>query len=128
MLSSAGDRIFVHGGRASLLLDDLFLLDLAAKEWTEITVAGFMPSARHGHTMWVSDDRLYLIGGDGDQLGLAYMYSMQLSPSQLGRYFLYRCWSCKLNSMFLSCPVVSCPVSCPKMCGLKQQHHTLFDA
>jgi len=91
MLSSAGDRFFVHGGRASLLLDDLFLLNLSTKEWTEITIEGFMPSARHGHTMWVSDDRLYLIGGDGDQLGLAYMYSMQPSPSHLGRYFLCSC-------------------------------------
>ncbi len=43
----AGDNLFLHGGRANLLLDDLVALDLKTNTWVEILAEGHLPSARH---------------------------------------------------------------------------------
>ena len=100
---TAGDKLFLHGGRASLLLDDLFTLDLTTKTWVEILAEGLLPSARLKHILCISSNRLYLTGGDGAQLGLAYMYSMQLPSSQPGRYCPAKLHDCKHQSLFKAC-------------------------
>ena len=73
--------MFVHGGQNSLLLlEDLFVLDLRAREWAEISIApGPAPSPRHSHCMGVAGGRLFLLGGY-DEMGLAgpTMFCMQL--------------------------------------------------
>ena len=95
-LSVADDKLFLHGGRASLLLDDFFALDLIDKTWVEILAEGLLPSARYKHILCVSSGRLHLIGGDGDQLGLAYMHSMHMPSSQASQP--WRCCPAKLQS------------------------------
>jgi hypothetical protein len=76
----AGGWLFVHGGLNNLLLEDLFVLDLRAREWAEVLILPApAPSARHSHVLTVAENRLFLFGGC-DELGPAErtMYCLQL--------------------------------------------------
>jgi len=64
----AGSQLFVHGGRNNFVLEDMFVLDLARKEWTDVAPGAHTPPPRHGHLMAVHADKLYMYGGY-DELG-----------------------------------------------------------
>lgn len=75
--------MYVHGGQNTILLEDLFVLDLAAREWAEVALAtsACAPSPRHSHALTVAEEKLYLFGGC-DELGPAEqaMFCMALAP------------------------------------------------
>ena len=58
----------MHGGRNNFVLEDMFVLDLARKEWTDVAPGAHTPPPRHGHLMAVHADKLYMYGGY-DELG-----------------------------------------------------------
>lgn len=63
-----GSQLFVHGGRNNFVLEDMFVLDLAKKEWTDVSPGAHTPPPRHGHLMTVHQDKLFMYGGY-DELG-----------------------------------------------------------
>ena len=63
-----GSQLFVHGGRNNFVLEDMFVLDLAKKEWTDVAPGAHTPPPRHCHLMTVHADKLYMYGGY-DELG-----------------------------------------------------------
>lgn len=65
---NAGSQLFVHGGRNNFVLEDMFVLDLAKKEWTDVLPGAHTPPPRHGHLMTVHQDKLFMYGGY-DELG-----------------------------------------------------------
>lgn len=64
----AGSQLFVHGGRNNFVLEDMFVLDLAKQEWTDVPAGAHTPPPRHGHLMTVHQDKLFMYGGF-DELG-----------------------------------------------------------
>ncbi len=53
----------MHGGQSNFVLDDLFVLDLAAGAWAEVHAAGRPPPPRHSHAAAAAGGRLWLFGG-----------------------------------------------------------------
>ncbi len=63
-IAISGGLLFLHGGRSNFVLDDVFVLDLVTKTWSEVVVAGGRASpSRHAHISAVHADRLYIYGG-----------------------------------------------------------------
>ena len=93
-LRAAGGRLYVHGGQNNLLLEDLFVLDLRAREWAEIVLpgAGPAPTPRHSHCLAVAGGRLLLFGGY-DELGPAERRVHCLQLGQDGRPHPRWCFS-----------------------------------
>jgi len=60
---AVGARAFVHGGQSNFVLDDLYVLDLAAGAWAEVHAAGRPPPPRHGHAAAAAGGQLWLFGG-----------------------------------------------------------------
>ena len=87
----AGSQLFVQGGRNNFVLEDMFVLDLLRKEWTEALPGAKGPPARHGHVLTVHADHLYLYGGY-DELG-AYSDSMFRLPVPYGQAFTAARWA-----------------------------------
>ena len=87
----AGSQLFVQGGRNNFVLEDMFVLDLLRKEWTEALPGAKGPPARHGHLMTVHADHLYLYGGY-DELG-AYSDSMFRLAVPYGQAFTAARWA-----------------------------------
>lgn len=83
--ATAGSQLFVHGGRNNFVLEDLFVLDLAKKEWTDVAAGAHTPPPRHGHLMTVHADKLYIYGGY-DELG-AWSDAMFCLPVPYGQPF-----------------------------------------
>lgn len=83
--AAVGSQLFVHGGRNNFVLEDLFVLDLAKKEWTDVAPGAHTPPPRHGHLMTVHDDKLYVYGGY-DELG-AWSDAMFCLPVPYGQPF-----------------------------------------
>ena len=67
------------------MLEDLFVLDLAKKEWTDVAPGAHTPPPRHGHLMTVHADKLYMYGGY-DELG-AWSDAMFCLPVPYGQPF-----------------------------------------
>lgn len=83
--AAVGSQLFVHGGRNNFVLEDLFVLDLAKKEWTDVPAGAHTPPPRHGHLMTVQADKLYMYGGY-DELG-AWSDAMFCLPVPYGQPF-----------------------------------------
>jgi len=62
-----GNRLIVFGGEQSQQgdgpLNDLHILNLPSKEWTEPIVSGEVPASRVGHASCVLDSTLFIFGG-----------------------------------------------------------------
>lgn len=88
----AGSQLFVHGGRNNFVLEDMFVLDLAKKEWTDIAPGAHTPPPRHAHLMTVHADKLYMYGGY-DELG-AWSDAMFCLPVPYDQPFTSARWAC----------------------------------
>ncbi len=70
--SFAGTQLYVHGGKNNFVLDDLWVLNLIKKEWSEISAGSQSPlPARQMHIMDLSSDQLYIFGGFDDLGGVS---------------------------------------------------------
>ena len=107
----AGSQLFVQGGRNNFVLEDMFVLDLLRKEWTEALPGAKGPPARHGHLLTVHGDHLYLYGGY-DELG-AYSDSVFRLPVPYGQAFTAARWA----SWGLNRASLSAGVPCMKVVG-----------
>jgi hypothetical protein len=68
-LDTLSQRLFVFGGdTGSARMNDLYILDLNAGEWTAPTVGGTAPASREGASMAFDANRLrqVLFGGSSD--------------------------------------------------------------
>ena len=76
----AGTQLYVHGGKNNFVLDDLWVLNLIRKEWSEIVVGSQSPHpARQMHLMDMWSDQLYIFGGSDDLGGMSdRLYRMKL--------------------------------------------------
>lgn len=83
--AAAGTQLFIHGGRNNFVLEDLFVLDLARKEWTDVVPGEHTPPPRHSHLITLHADKLYMYGGY-DQLG-AWSDAMFCLPIPYGQPF-----------------------------------------
>ncbi|KAL5710739.1 G protein alpha subunit [Ranunculus cassubicifolius] len=65
--SAIGNRnIVMYGGwDGKKFLSDVYVLDTMSLEWTELSVAGSLPSPRCGHTATMVEKRLLVFGGRG---------------------------------------------------------------
>lgn len=83
--------MYVHGGKNNFVLDDLWILNLIKKEWSEIIVGNQSPApARQMHIMDMFSDQLYIFGGSDDLGGISdRLYTIKLpygSMTVLQRY------------------------------------------
>eukprot|EP01018_Ginkgo_biloba_P030963 Gb_34561 [translate_table: standard] len=52
-----GTKLYIHGGRGSLMLDDLHVLDTVSFTWNRVSEKGVGPSPRYIHSAWVYEKK-----------------------------------------------------------------------
>lgn len=106
----AGTQLYVHGGKNNFVLDDLWVLNLIRKEWSEIAVGSQSPHpARQMHIMDMSSDQLYIFGGSDDLGGMSdRLYRMKLPYGNTAS--VQRCGSTE-HAAAVSCHRVMASVS-----------------
>ena len=116
----AGTHLFVHGGRNNFVLEDLFVLDLVKKEWTDVGPGSRTPPPRHGHLMTVHADKLYMYGGY-DELG-AWSDAMFCLPVPYDQPFTAARYAAlaatqmsQTNQGLMPCSACLCPSICPSL-------------
>ena len=75
-LAAGAGRVFVSGGRdaeTAALSDKLWMYAPENALWLELAT---MPSKRSGHTSFVSQNQVFIIGGDGEQVARVESYDL----------------------------------------------------
>ena len=108
-----GTQLYVHGGKNNFVLDDLWMLNLIRKEWSEIVVGSQSPHpARQMHIMDMWSDQLYIFGGSDDLGGMSdRLYKMKLPYGNMALAQRYNVTqhpaaisAHKVSGLGLSCP------------------------
>lgn len=76
--------LFLYGGKNhNMVFSDLFIFDLFTKKWNLIENKDSNPGKLFGHTAWLNNQSLYLLGGRGEYYNHSYdykIYNKELSP------------------------------------------------
>lgn len=68
---AAGSKLYLHGGSNLTPMEDLFVLDLEERHWSEILLHDDVSLLRYGHCISVTNQGLLYTFGGVDDLGTA---------------------------------------------------------